>query len=271
MEHQRILDEIIAWAREEATIRAVILTGSAARGFQHLHRLSDLDVELYVDDPALLLEDESWYRQFGTVLVVEALSNPGWHPTRLVYYVDGKIDFMVGPTAALATTSYTRPFRVVLDKDGTTRNIPPVSPRAAGKPDAETFSDSIHWFYAAALMCSKCIVRDDRWQAKWRDWDLKTQLLRMIEWDHKVRYGWDNDTWSRGKHLNAWLDADILAEVAACWAGFDRSDMVNALLASVELFDRLTARTARALRLPGFDSSMVRHEIVAIVSLPWEG
>jgi aminoglycoside 6-adenylyltransferase len=270
VDHQRVLDEIVTWATQDGNIRAVILTGSVARGFEDVHPLSDLDVELYVREPDLLLQSDAWYRRFGRVLVVEALPNPGWHPTRLVYFVDGKIDFMVGPVEALSTTRYVRPFRILVDKDGAGANIPQALPRAATKPDAEAFNECINWFYAAALMCAKCVVRDEPWQAKWRDWDLKSQLMRMIDWDHRARRGWNYDTWSRGKHLKKWIGADVLAELDACWAGFDRPSTVRALRASVELFERLSSRTANELGWSSFDPTPVRREIDAILRHPWE-
>src|SRR5438067_2777157 len=102
MDQRSILNRVVAWARHHDNIRALVLTGSAARGDEAVDELSDLDIELYVTDPSVLLEHDAWYHQFGEVLVVEALENPGWHPTRLVYYADGKIDFMVAPTDVLA-------------------------------------------------------------------------------------------------------------------------------------------------------------------------
>jgi len=42
-------------------------------------------------------------------------------PAPLVYHGDGKIDFMIAPVGALATTSYTRPFRVLLGCVGDAR------------------------------------------------------------------------------------------------------------------------------------------------------
>jgi aminoglycoside 6-adenylyltransferase len=84
-----LLDDVVAWARDDDNVRLVVLTGSVARG-EGVDELSDLDVELYAHDPDELLADRTWYRRFGDVLAVEELENPGWNPTRLVYYVDGK-------------------------------------------------------------------------------------------------------------------------------------------------------------------------------------
>jgi aminoglycoside 6-adenylyltransferase len=97
--------------------------------------------------------------------------------------------------------------------------------------------------------------------AKFRDWDLKLQLLCMIEWDHKARYGWDYDTWHRGAHMRAWMDPEIIAAVSHCWASLRADEMRPALAASVGLFDRLVGSTASRLGIAHFDSRAVRKEI----------
>ena len=100
--------------------------------------------------------------------MVEALPNPGWHPTRLVYYADGKVDFMVGPVSALGQDSYDRPFRVLLDKDNLAVEVVMAGVGWA-PPSSEQFDECVNWFYAAALMWAKYLVRDEPWSAKIRD------------------------------------------------------------------------------------------------------
>jgi hypothetical protein len=156
--------------------------------------LSDLDVELYVDHPSRFLDDGSWYEQFGEVLVVEELENPGWHPTRLVYYVGGKIDFMIAPVDALPTATFSHPFQILVDNEGLAANLRTVPPTDHAPPDPTNFDRCNHWFYAALIMCAKAIARNEPWQAKMRDWDAKQSLLKMIEWDHKIRHGWSYAT-----------------------------------------------------------------------------
>ena len=160
MEHERVLQEIVDWAGADENVRAVVLTGSAALGGDSLGELSDLDVELYVSERDLLLEDKSWYGRFGKVLVVEALLNPGWHATRLVYYAGGKVDFMVGPVSVLDEDRYDRPFRVLLDKDNLAARLA-VASADWTLPRPEQFDDCVNGFYAAALMWAKCLVRDE--------------------------------------------------------------------------------------------------------------
>ena len=262
MNHRAVLEHIVAWVGSDHNIRVLVLTGSVARDPEAADAEADLDVELYVTTPSLLLQDDTWYHQFGEVLVVEALENPGWHPTRLVYYADGKIDFMIAPAAVLrGNVEYDRLFRVLLDKDAATSALHHTARARGQRPTSAEFLQCVHWFYAAAIMWAKYLARDDPWAAKQRDWDSKTLLLTMLEWDHQARKGWDYDTWYLGTHLREWVDADLLGPIDACWSGFSRQESLQALRASLSLFNVLSTRTATALGIAPFDVTPVRRRI----------
>lgn len=190
-DHARVLERMVEWARVDDNIRVVLLTGSVPVGSEQVAALSDVDVELYVTEPARLLEHDAWYAQFGTVLVVEAL------PTR------------AGIRRGWCTTS---------DDDGAARS--PVGQHPARQRELPRVR--------TRLLRGSCdvqyVVRDEPWQAKLRDWDLKRELIRMMAWNHKARYGWSYHTWRDGKHLKRWLDSDILGRLDACWAGFASPD-----------------------------------------------
>jgi aminoglycoside 6-adenylyltransferase len=154
VDQQRVFDDVLAWATDDPNVRLVVVTGSFPRG-EH-DALSDLDIELYVRAPSLLLEETAWYERFGDVLVTEALDNPEWHPTRLVYYVDGKIDFMIASMAVLSEGAvYDGPFLVALDKDGRAGRLEPKV--GTSPPSAEEFRTCIEWFYAAAIQYTKAV------------------------------------------------------------------------------------------------------------------
>ncbi len=268
VDHRRALDDLVAWASSNDNIRLLVLTGSLARNPEESDPLSDVDVELYVRQPATLLESRYWYSTFGDVLAVEELENEGWHPTRLVYYVDGKIDFMIAPVNALDQgVSYVRGFRVLIDKDGLGARLSGDA-ASATPPTAEEFRRCVDWFAAAAIMTAKAVVRDEPWMAKRRDEDLKEELLRMTEWDHRSRHGWGFDTWHLGVHMRTWMDADVQASLERCWGRFALGETAAALEASIRLFERLGRRTANALGVGGFDLRPVRTEVDRILLLP---
>lgn len=266
------LKKVIDWANSEGNIRTVILTGSGARE-NDMDELSDLDIELYVKNPTVLLNGSGWYSQFGDVLAVEALTNPSWHPTRLVYYIKGKIDFMIAPENAISSATYTRPFRVLTDKDGITKDLKQVPDKEDEFPTQAEFDECNNWFWAAALMCAKCVVRNEPWLAKTRDWDAKSDLIRMIGWDHKARYGKGFDTWQGypGRHIDSWMDADIRGRLNGIWTGFPVAQTAKGLSDMMGLFEEVGTRTAKNLNIADFDHQKARSEVTRILALTKKG
>ena len=260
MDRSQAIDQLLAWAAHDDNIRAVVATGSFAGGTMDPY--SDLDIELYVDEPAHLLDQNEWYRQFGSVLVVEALENEGWNPTRLVYYAGGKIDFTIIATSLLQRgVEFVRPFRVLLDKDSRGEAFQSVPLPATQPPTGEEFLARVNQFYAALIMWAKQLARGDVWAAKIRDWESKEQLLRILEWDHKSRRGWSYDTWHLGIRMQEWVDPGLLPALAATWCSADAEESRQAIRSSLAIFDALSSRTAQVLGYPQFDSTSVRDEV----------
>lgn len=264
MDYYKAIDTLTAWAQDNVNVRAMVLTGSAAAN--ETHPLSDRDIEVYATDRAPLLSDDSWWDQLGEVLVVERLPNSGWHPTRLVYYVGGKLDLTVIKADALPTMRYERRFAVLVDKDGHSRSLRQAAMRNS-LPDETAFHERLDWGYAAALMCAKAIVRDEPWSSKIRDRDLKASLLMLIEWDHHARYGLDYDVRFLGSRMREWMDVDVQQALEQCWGQFDAVDSANALRASIILFADLGTRIADKLRFQPFDHDRVHREVEAILAM----
>ncbi|WP_016701287.1 aminoglycoside 6-adenylyltransferase [Actinoalloteichus spitiensis] len=263
MDYRRALEALVGWASTRDDVRALVLTGSAAA--EGAHPLSDRDIEVFTTDTTALLRDESWWNDLGEVLVVERLEDGAGNPTRLVYYAGGKIDFTLLPARRLPGRVHARPFQVLLDKDGTATTARLFAPDPA-PPSPEEFDESVNWAWAAALMQAKAIVRDEPWSAKLRDQDLKAELLRMIEWDHRARHGTAVDTRYLGTRMRQWMDTDIQQALGHCWASLDAADSTRALLATTRVYRALAERTATALCLPAFDHERVETELRTILA-----
>lgn len=262
MDYQHTLDALVSWAAEEPNVRAVILTGSAAA--QSQHPLSDRDIELHVRETTPLEESDDWWSHLGDVLAVERLENGDDQPTRLIYYVGGKLDFTL-VSVDEDHGEYDRPFSVLLDKDGAAQRFELVE-RTLELPDQELFDECTNWAAAAALMAAKAIVRDEPWSVVTRDADFKAELLRMIEWDHNLRYGSDRDVRYLGTRMRQWMDADVQDRLAQCWTTFG-GDNRAALRSSLDLFEELADRVASRSDLIDFHHGTVRSEVERILTL----
>lgn len=263
MDYQRALDAVASWAAQESNVRAVVLTGSAAARSQH--PLSDRDIELHVRETAPLEESDDWWAQLGDVLAVERLENGEDQPTRLIYYIGGKLDFTLVRVDE-DRGKYDRPFTVLLDKDGAAERFELVE-RVPELPDQELFDECANWAAAAALMTAKAIVRDEPWSIMTRDADFKAELLRMIEWDHNLRYGSHRDVRYLGTRMRQWMDADIQARLSRCGTAFD-GDNSAALRASLNLYRELAGRVASDADLTDFHHDAVRSEVERILTMP---
>ena len=262
MDYQRALDAVLSWATEEPNVRAVVLTGSAAA--QSQHPLSDRDIELHVRETTPLEESDDWWSHLGDVLAVERLENGDDQPTRLIYYVDGKLDFTLVRVDE-DRGEYDRPFSVLLDKDGVAERFELVE-RTLELPDQELFDECTNWAAAAALMTAKAIVRDEPWSVATRDADFKAELLRMIEWDHNLRYGSDRDVRYLGTRMREWMDADIQDRLSRCWTTFGGGNRA-ALRSSLDLFEELAGRIASHAALIDFPHGAVRSEVDRILEM----
>lgn len=262
MDYQSTLDAVVSWATQEPNVRAVVLTGSAAAQAQH--PLSDRDIELHVRESLPLEESDDWWSNLGDVLAVERLENGDDQPTRLIYYVGGKLDFTL-VNVGEERGEYDRPFSVLLDKDGAADRFELVG-RTPELPDQELFDECTNWAAAAALMTAKAIVRDEPWAVMTRDADFKAELLRMIEWDHNLRYGSDRDVRYLGTRMRHWMDADVQDRLGRCWLSFG-GDNRAALGASLDLFGELAGRVASRAGLLDFHHSSIRSEVDHIFSM----
>lgn len=262
MDYNKVLRSFTEWAEGNDNIRSVILTGSAAAAAAH--PLSDRDIELHVRNPEILEHDDSWWAKLGEVLVVERLKNEIGQPTRLIYYTGGKLDFTL-----IAVNEergvYERPFEILLDKDDDAADFR-MSTKIPCWPDQEEFDECVNWGYAAALMMAKAIIRDEPWSLKLRDSDMKAEILRVIEWDHIIRYSGNRDVRYLGTRMRQWMDTDIQAQLEQCWAPFDLSKSRKALEASLALFSRIASRVANAQGLVDFHHEAVHSEIQRILA-----
>ena len=268
--HTELIDRITTWAADEDNIRVLILTGSTTRGAGTSDRFSDRDIEIIATDPAPLLADDAWIRAIAPVWVALYLENGVNDPeTRLVFFEGGrKVDFVISSPSRLTGMIeanrldglYERGYRVLMDKDGITADLP--EPTGSGPkrslPTQSEFADTVTEFWFEAAHMPTYLVREDLWVVKTRDWTMKDMLLRMLEWHALATSGPNTDTWYIGTKMKRWVDAATWREVHDVFGRFDRADSWRGLTAMMRLFTRLTHETASVLGL-SYPEESERH------------
>jgi aminoglycoside 6-adenylyltransferase len=267
-----VLDEIVRWASGRPDVRAVLLTGSHARG--DADSSSDLDVELYTTEPERYA-GRDWMAEIRPVWVHLGFEPVPGRPTRtrLTIFAGGdKVDFVVGPVELLERLAgglddlHERGYRVLLDRDGVAPRLPPASGRApaVALPTEEELRDVVEEFWFEAWHIPKYLDRRELWVVKHRDWTMKELLLRVLEWEAATRA---LDPWHIGTRIGDWAPPEARGRLQAAFGRYDAAEARGALLATIDLFADV-ARTVAArleLRYPGEVEEPLRAYVEAAV------
>jgi len=147
----------------------------------------------------------------------------------------------------LGAKLFDRGVRVLVDKSGLVARMR----RALGQPpspepptEAE-FLEVVQRFWSFAERKAKKIRRGELYVAQ--SWSLNHLLLPMIEWHARAIHGREYDTWHAGRFLEEWADPHILEALQSTFARYDRYEMSDSLLATMDMFRWLATETANRL------------------------
>ena len=257
------LPAIVAFARGDERVRAVILNGSRARAGAVLDEFSDTDVAFVVDDLGAFSGDTAWHLAFGEQLV--SLPNAGQfegHPVhnRLVLYNDGvKVDFLCWPAAVmtpLATRSPLPPFldqgyEVLVDKDGLCARLAPPTGAAfvVTKPSESEFAELVNAFWWETTYVARNLARGDLLFARYNlDVVMKLQIVRRcLEWSVSMNRGWSYKAGLLGRGLHEHLDPATWKELEASYSGGAVAEQWQSLWRTCALFRRVATQVAAGL------------------------
>jgi aminoglycoside 6-adenylyltransferase len=253
------------WAQSEPGVRALIIVGSLARQDHPADRWSDLDLVAYVLDPQHFLKDDRWLRAFGDVWAQAIDHTPRADPELLIFYAGGlKVDILLVDFARLEGEDlaawiqhpdflevFSRGVRVLVDKTVSRGSLPALSPQSkAHLPTQVELTELVNRFFLGAVRAARLIHRNDLWRAhEALDGEMKSSLLRMLEWHALAAHGPDYDVWYDGRFLSEWADPEALERLPACFGAYEQSSMLAAFDNTLQLFDDLGMQTCGRLGL----------------------
>jgi len=243
------------WAEKTDDIRAAFVVGSRSRTDHPADEWSDLDIILYAHNNDYYLHNTDWLKELGNIWVTFAYQTSGGEPERLTLFEGGyQVDIVFLPSQNLYSLvrdrrtpdNFYRGVRVLVDKDNVSSFIMPAGSKPVSAPpvDEGAFVQIVNMFFFAAVYIAKQIIRGELWTAKARESELRQLLLNMLEWHAKALHGDDYDVWHSGRFLHEWVDEGILQELKNTFSGYDVTDSLRGLLASIGLFRRIAVETA---------------------------
>lgn len=261
--YRQFEENFISWAKKTDDIRAAFVVGSRARVDHPADEWSDLDIILFANNHETYLSTTDWLEKMGDIWASFIYQTVSGEPERLTLFKGGfQVDIVFHTNNELARlvkerstpSSFYRGVRVLIDKDSVSHYIIPASfkLKTSSEITEEAFVEVINMFWFAAIYIAKQILRGELWVAKTRENDLRALLLQMIEWHAKALHGEDYDVWYAGRFLDEWVDQTTLKELKNTFGHYEKRDSYTALLATMNLFRRLSQEVAarKQLRYP---------------------
>jgi len=244
----QFLDEVSRWAAARPDVRGAVLLGSQARVDAPADPVSDVDVTLFVDDPASYLDDVTWIRYFGEPLLSfrEPTAIGGFEERRVLFRDGLEVDFAIVPAAAVAAeippeadAVFTRGFRV-LYADGISFPEREASSIETPPPAQEQFDQIVNDFWYHLLWSAKKLWRGEVLVAKQAcDGWLTGRLVELARW----RSG-EADTWHGSRFFERWAGRDLVEALGPTFARYEAEDVARALRAKAELFGQVEDEVA---------------------------
>lgn len=273
-----MLEKLVEWGKQEDAVRALILLGSRA-GQQPADVLSDYDLSVFCDADEPYTGSDSWLTQFGNVWVCvkeKVVYEGKTFPSRLVIFEGGvKVDFSFLSIDVLDEIAqncslpddYLLGYKILLDKDHRTSGmVPPQYELEAIKPSEQEFQEVVKEFWFEIYHIGVYLKRGDLWSVKFRSWAAHSFLLRMLEWHAEAENDWHSSVPPIGKRMRSWVNEELWQDLHGVFAHFDADDSWKALFSTMELFRRITADTAQALRFNSMED-LSRNMIDFITAL----
>ncbi len=278
---QEMLDLIIAAARQDERIRAVIMNGSRANPNAPRDLFQDFDVVYIVTDVAPFRNNYEWIKRFGELMILQEPDDmqdppPGINEgfAYLMQFTDGnRIDLGIYPLAKLHDLEKDSLSLLLLDKDGIIKPFPLADetgylPKA---PTARAFFDCCNEFWWVCPYVAKGLWRQEIIYAKYMlDQVVREQLMKMLTWHIGMRTQFSINPGKYGKYFRKYLQPELWDLLQKTYSGAGYDITWDALLTMCTLFRKVAGPLAEhfGFDYPHEDDKRVSAHLVHVRNLP---
>jgi len=243
-QEKEVIEELQNWASENDDVRAMVLTSSRVNPDSFIDIFSDYDIELYVKDTQVFMNDE-WLSFFYEPMIRWPLKpmstfSKDWITRLVIFENEVRIDFQITSKNSIDPNAYDNGYRVLVDKDGLTKDLnePTFSEYLIKKPTQEEYDSLINSFFWDAIYVPKYLWRDELYFAKFMfDSTLRFNKLRkMIEWYIGTQNSWSVNSGLCGRFFKHYLDSKTWTELEATFSDADIENNWVAFFNMIDLF-----------------------------------
>lgn len=278
---QEMLDLILATARADERIRAVIMNGSRANPNAPRDIFQDFDIVYLVTDAASFRHNLEWIGRFGELVILQ-MPDDMQHPppgddngfAYLMQFADGnRIDLGIYPLSKAAERTGDSLSVLLLDKDGVVGPLEPPSERdyLPTPPTAKQFADCCNEFWWVCPYVAKGLWREEILYAKYMlDQAVREQLMKMLAWHIGIQTGFQRNLGKFGKYFQRYLEPELWQMLERTYAGAGYDDTWEALFTMGRLFERVAVPVAGhfGFDYPAGDAGRVRAHLEHVRRLP---
>jgi aminoglycoside 6-adenylyltransferase len=272
---------IVNTARNEARIRAAMLSGSRLNPDAPRDIFQDFDITYFVTDIDSFTHDPAWIERFGELMILqlpEAMEDPppvnDGHFAYLMQFADGnRIDLTLFPLARLPEFERESLSSILLDKDGIFGPLPPPtdSDYLPQPPTIKAFSDCCNEFWWVSAYVAKGLWREQIVYAKYLlDQGIREQLMKMLTWHVGWKTQFTAGPGKFGKNLQRFLEPELWAMLETTYSDATYAKTWQALHTMCDLF-RITATGVAehfGFEYPHNDDRKVSAHLKHVQSLP---
>lgn len=253
---QEIIELILATARDDERIQAVIMNGSRANPNAPRDIFQDFDIVYIVTDVTPFKNNYEWIERFGEIMIMqmpEEMRDPppskNGHFSYLMQFTDGnRIDLTLYPITKLNELERDSLTVLLLDKGGFIKPFGPPSETdyLPEPPTAKAFSDCCNEFWWVCTYVAKGLWREEILYAKTMlDQVVREQLMKILTWHIGVKTEFSQNPGKQGKYFRQYLEPDLWDMLKQTYADAGYENNWEALLTMCHLFRRIALPLAQ--------------------------
>jgi len=242
-----MLDLILATARQDDRIRAVILNGSRVNPNIQPDRFQDFDMVYLVTQVAPFINDPTWIDRFGELMILqmpdlmgEAAPRQDGGCTYLMQFTDGnRIDLNLIPVENIEDMEDDSLSVLLLDKDGRLPPFPPPSEASylPSPPTAKAFAECCNEFWWVAPYVAKALARGDILYARHLlDDVLRGEHMKILTWQFGIQTDFKRNPGKFGQHFPEYMPEEQWDQLLGTYSKATLSETWESLFKITMLF-----------------------------------